>query len=951
MRVITFLSLLLGAQAWAQPSFLVKHALPPNTLIRSSDLATDGGLVLAGGIDDDLIYIDRLDAAGNSIWSKAMDVSQIYGPTFTDHRPAYPNHVACLANGNIVLAGQAGETNFELNQVAARHFVLLSDDGDVILDRAEYYSFREQYWRGVLPLSNGTILLSGSDQSLSLSYGYLYVYDPGSDMIVTAEQTRRLGSEEFYTADGFGRVIASSSGGYIGVGSDYVVRLSADLEPLWHMYFDALGLVDVGEAEDGSVFLAWPDKLMRLTASGALEWSVSAPAELGTIVAIQARADGSLNVAGTGIDGAIWWGEVDPQGGLAWQEQWEQPGIPFTLQGMHRHPDGRLSLVAQNNGSEPTVAVLTTDLNGRVEGCSQPGPTPSMEIVSITVLPYDLGTYELTEFDQTYGSFIQETPIYTLTTEQCESGFGRLSGTVYHDVNANGSQDPEDAAVAWQPVLVTPDGSYAYSTIQGYEVDLLTPGTRTISLVHNEAIWGLSAGASGHVVEITDVDTTITGIDFGLFALLDTAIVQGALTSAPTRCSMLIPQTINVLNQGTTTPDVLVALTMDPLITFVSSVPAPDSIAGDTIYWHLDDLPLFEQASITLQMLMPDFNAIGSELQATVRCYEVLDGGGLTGLTESIWSSTLICSYDPNDKLVEPTGMGPVGAIPPETEWLTYTVRFQNTGNDTAFAVVIRDQLSTRLDRSSLEVLGTSHELTDLTVTSGGLAAFEFDNILLPDSGTNELASHGFVRFRLRLQENLPHGTEIRNDAGIYFDLNPPVITNTVLNTIQNCALDTFQLELRYENGELLVWSPTGIFLWEYFNMEWYRNGEPVEMNQNGNCTPELPGFYTVVLSTYYTGCVLELGPYQVISTAVRDIEMPLLRVLPNPFTDQLLVQCGRPHDHIELIDVNGHVVLSRSTGNTTSVYVDRDDLASGIYLLRMMQGTTVVATARVVAQ
>jgi hypothetical protein len=62
-------------------------------------------------------------------------------------------------------------------------------------------------------------------------------------------------------------------------------------------------------------------------------------------------------------------------------------------------------------------------------------------------------------------------------------------------------------------------------------------------------------------------------------------------------------------------------------------------------------------------------------------------------------------------------------------------------------------------------------------------------------------------------------------------------------------------------------------------------------------------------------------------------------------------VQCGRTHDRIELVDVNGRVVLSRTTGNATNVHVDRDGLASGIYLLRMMQGTTVVATARVVAQ
>jgi hypothetical protein len=952
MRVIIAPLLLLVAQAWAQPSFLVTHTLPPGTIIRSSDLANDGGVVLGGGVDDDLNFVCRLDPAGNILWSSSMDIGwEYFGDPTIYHQPAFVRGLACLPNGNIMLVGQAGSAApGGCTICATRHFMILDGDGEVLNDQLEYQPMRSQAWQGVLPLENGTVLLYGTHRSLSYDPGYICMYDPSSDQLSDGHLSSRQ-FNDFYPPDGILGMAALADGSYAAFGTDHIARLTSDLGSIWHLYFDANGLLDIQETSDGSLVLAWPDKLMRMTSTGELIWTKMIPGELGFVSGLESSTNGSVTVAGTTAEGAIWWGQVDLLGNIPWLEQWNETGSYFSLKGIHRHADERLSIVAQTLDVQPRVAVITTDMDGRLDACSVSGSTYELATSSIDtlLLTYNIGPVSVMGSGE--NSVVVLIPNYPLSTEQCESGFGRMSGTVYHDMNANGSQDPEDSAVAWQPVLVTPDQSYAYSTIQGYEADLLTPGTRTISLVHDEAIWGLSAGAGGHVVEITDVDTTITGIDFGLFALLDTAIVQCALTSAPTRCSMTIPQTINVLNQGTTTPDVLVALTMDPLITFVSSVPAPDSIAGDTIYWHIDDLPLFEQASITLQMLMPDFNAIGAELQATVRCYEVLDGGGLTELTESIWSSTLICSYDPNDKLVEPSGMGPVGAIPPETEWLTYTVRFQNTGNDTAFAVVIRDQLSIRLDRSSLEVLATSHELTGMTLTSGGLAAFEFDNILLPDSGTNELASHGFVSFRIRLQENLPHGTEIRNDAGIYFDLNPPVITNTVLNTIQICELDTFQLELRYENGELLVWSPTGIFLWDYFNMEWYLNGEPVEMNQNGNCTPELPGFYTVVLSTYYTGCVLELGPYQVISTAVRDIEMPLLRVLPNPFTDQLLVQCGRPHDHIELIDVNGHVVLSRSTGNTTSVYVDRDDLASGIYLLRMMQGTTVVATARVVAQ
>jgi uncharacterized repeat protein (TIGR01451 family) len=54
-------------------------------------------------------------------------------------------------------------------------------------------------------------------------------------------------------------------------------------------------------------------------------------------------------------------------------------------------------------------------------------------------------------------------------------------------------------------------------------------------------------------------------------------------------------------------------------------------------------------------------------------------------------------SYDPNDKAASPRGLGDDHYILPN-EPLNYTIRFQNTGNDTAFTVVIRDTLDMDLD-------------------------------------------------------------------------------------------------------------------------------------------------------------------------------------------------------------------------------------------------------------
>lgn len=138
-------------------------------------------------------------------------------------------------------------------------------------------------------------------------------------------------------------------------------------------------------------------------------------------------------------------------------------------------------------------------------------------------------------------------------------------------------------------------------------------------------------------------------------------------------------------------------------------------------------------------------------------------------------------SYDPNDKDALPQGFGADHVVHPGTS-LEYRIRFQNTGNDTAFLVVIRDTLSQAFDFTSIEPRGSSHAF-DFAQISDSILHFTFENILLPDSATNPLGSQGFIEFSVRPKKDLPLGTKTSNRAAIYFDHNLPVITNTVLRT------------------------------------------------------------------------------------------------------------------------------------------------------------------------
>lgn len=139
-------------------------------------------------------------------------------------------------------------------------------------------------------------------------------------------------------------------------------------------------------------------------------------------------------------------------------------------------------------------------------------------------------------------------------------------------------------------------------------------------------------------------------------------------------------------------------------------------------------------------------------------------------------------AYDPNDKQAIPVGYGTQHFIH-AGDPIQYKIRFQNTGTDTAFTVIIRDTLSPWLDITTLRPGPSSHQYR-LDIAGERTLVFTFDNILLPDSTTNLDASQGFVDFFIHTADSIPLLMRIENSAAIYFDFNEPIITNTVFHTI-----------------------------------------------------------------------------------------------------------------------------------------------------------------------
>lgn len=68
---------------------------------------------------------------------------------------------------------------------------------------------------------------------------------------------------------------------------------------------------------------------------------------------------------------------------------------------------------------------------------------------------------------------------------------------------------------------------------------------------------------------------------------------------------------------------------------------------------------------------------------------------------------------------------------------MIYTIRFQNTGTDTAFTVRLEDYLDANLDLSTFKVISSSHP-NSVSLLSSGKLTFLFENILFSPSIEDE---------------------------------------------------------------------------------------------------------------------------------------------------------------------------------------------------------------------
>ncbi|MCF8203287.1 MAG: hypothetical protein K9J18_09415, partial [Crocinitomicaceae bacterium] len=381
-------------------------------------------------------------------------------------------------------------------------------------------------------------------------------------------------------------------------------------------------------------------------------------------------------------------------------------------------------------------------------------------------------------------------------------------GFVFCDANGNGVMNVGEAPIAGAPVqLFTQPNSTTsvtvYTDSTGY-FSYCGPfvGTSNVILAQVSPTWLVYNGFTGSTSYTTLQGFVTTQVQPGMIAVNcggTTAPCADLWTTVTPWIGYYQNSTAYIkINWGSYGPGIIGNYTLSftypagvsPILSSIQNTNY--SISGNTITWNLNsaassfsnyDVILFSVPGGLINGAQHFFSSSIVPTGATIDCGTYNNTGSLLQILGN--------SYDPNDKNASTDYMNenyPLGYLDAFTDdALSYTIRFQNTGTAPAQNIYIIDTLSAQLDWSSFTLLEATHPIQVLNL-GNGIMRFEFNQIWLPDSTSNEPQSHGHLTYRISENANNPIMSTIENTAYIYFDWNDPIITNTTFH--QNMWLD-----------------------------------------------------------------------------------------------------------------------------------------------------------------
>jgi len=358
-----------------------------------------------------------------------------------------------------------------------------------------------------------------------------------------------------------------------------------------------------------------------------------------------------------------------------------------------------------------------------------------------------------------------------------------IAGTVRYDRNGNGC-DINDKGFANVQVMYA-NGNEVYNTFTNMEGQYsfinVPDGINNVTLT----------GINKSTYSASPANTTVTMP--GDVADKDFCISQAApvsnvgiiiLPTAPAVPGIDAGYYISYTNLGTLLASGTITLQYDNTkLTYKSSV-LPANVNGNTITFNYANLEpgVGETTLIYFTVAKPPVANIGDKITFIATITPVNDTAYTSNNTYSL-SQVIVSSYDPNEITVNE---GKFITLAQADDYLHYTIRFQNEGTANAEIVKIATTLDDNLDWDTFEPITASH--TYQANRKAGVTEFVFNNIQLPFKSANEPGSHGFISYRIKPKAGVKVGDVMSGTAGIYFDFNEAIVTNTATTTIKETA-------------------------------------------------------------------------------------------------------------------------------------------------------------------
>jgi flagellar hook assembly protein FlgD len=328
-----------------------------------------------------------------------------------------------------------------------------------------------------------------------------------------------------------------------------------------------------------------------------------------------------------------------------------------------------------------------------------------------------------------------------------------------------------------------------------------------------------------------------------------------------------------------------------------------------------------------------------------------------------------VTSWDPNEKIA-PDGYGTQRFLSTIGR-MNYQILFENKKEATApaYTIVVVDTLQADFDSTSVVFEKTSHDGPAYNwqmSRNGNILKWRIDAIELPPN-VNPPEGEGYVTFSVKPKSGTASGTVLKNTATITFDINAPIRTNQVLNTLDFTPPTTVMkpIPAKLTSGTIVVkWQATdgtggsGVASTTVFAS---KDGGPyisVGTSSSDSLVFTPSGgshkytFYALAKDN--VGNVESVRPAIVTTDIVNDVEekipvpteFSLSQNYPNPFnpTTQIVFSLSATvRATLKVYDMLGREIVTlvdeeRNPGRYT-VQWDASKVASGVYFYRLIVG------------